>query len=140
MKLEEIYHRCGLKTPEDYKKDLFNEVLFSENQDYQRHILVGGRLSGKTTNFLMQALHNMYHGRSTLILVRTLSMTSHYNGKFKRYADLFPELAIEEGRDYFEATFVPKHPLVKFISVHNGIWQSGRVHLLDWDDIFDDTN
>lgn len=141
MKLEEIYHRCGLKTPEDYKKDLFAEILFSKICFFQKAVIEEERMSGKTTNFMVRGIQNLFNGKSTLILSHSLGMISYHNNGFKKYASLFPELVIEQNEfGEFVATFHPTgRPKLKFVPIHNGIIQSANINRFEWDEIFDDS-
>lgn len=142
MKLEEIYHRCGLKDPEEYKKELLERVLFSGDDFFQRTVMEEGRMSGKTTNFMARGIQNLFDGRSTLILSHSLGIISHHSNSFKKYASLFPELVIEQDEvGEFVATFHPTgRPKLKFVSIHNGIIQSANINRFEWDEIFDDSD
>lgn len=144
MKLEEIYHRCGLKEPEEYRREFLARVLFSGDSFFQREVIEGGRQLGKTTNFMIRGIQNLFDGRSTLILTYSSTRIIYNDHLFEKYLPLFPELLIErEGPGQFIAN--PHSSIrvrLRFLGVHNritGITQSDIPNRFEWDEIFDDS-
>lgn len=140
MKLEEIYHRCGLKQPEEYRKYILTEALFSGNELLQKALIEDKRRMGKTTNFIMQGIQNLFHGKSTLIFTHGASRARLSSINFERYSYLFPELIIErETQEQFVARFYPTaNPRLRFAGIYNGKTQLVYPGLSQWDEVFDD--
>ena len=59
MDLKDIYARCGLKDPKDFAIEVRTNSLFMD-QSYAKSILEYGRGLGKTTNFMMMGIQNLF--------------------------------------------------------------------------------
>jgi len=141
MKLEVIYYRCGLKDPKQYRKEVITQALFSENKHFQKSIIEDKRQLGKTTNFIMQGIQNLFHGKSTLILTHGSSKARLYSIFFeKRYSHLFPELLIRrETQESFVATLhSTSSARLEFAGIYDGVIHSKYLSLTEWDEVFDD--
>lgn len=139
MKLEEIYHRCGLKNPEDYKKEIIDSALFSDNPFYTREVIEKGRLQGRTTNFMMRGLQNLFEQKSTIIWESGIGVSRRVHFIFDGYASLFPELRIESTKQgEFVSNFRGKSSFLRFIPLYNNLPQSNIVGL-SWDIEYDDS-
>jgi len=124
MDLSEIYERCGLKNPDDFKAEVITTALFSSNETVKNVIEYKRRL-GKTTNFMMVGLHNLFEGKSTIIWVTNFSLVRDCHHKFLEYSSLFPELNIWiDNNGQFSSLTNNKRAILKFVTKHNGIPQA----------------
>lgn len=141
MKLEEIYRRCGLEDPEEHRKEVLTQALFSENKHVQKSIIEDKRNLGKTTNFIMQGIHNLFHGKSTAIITYGL-VAARFSGSLfaKRYPHLFSELSIKrETQGRFVATgYSAISQRLEFVGSYDGVINPLYFDPAKWDEIFDD--
>jgi hypothetical protein len=139
MKLEQIYQRCGLKDPDDYKKEVIDSALFSDNLFYTRSVIEGDRLHGRTTNFMMKAIQDLFEQRSVIIWVEGAEASRRVASIFNYYAELFPELEIKSTKlGEFFSNFQGKSSFLKFVPLYNNIPQSNILGLR-WDIEYDDS-
>jgi len=139
MELKQIYERCGLKDPDEYRKNVIDRAIFSGLPEIYKDVVENGRRSGTTTSIMMSAIKNLHDGRTTVIWVTSLGMVGYCHNNFLRYANIFPYLAIEvEKNGEFVASFVAGKPKVMFIANYNRIPQK-NLKGVNWDEEYDDT-
>jgi hypothetical protein len=124
MELKEVYERCGLKDPDDFKAEVMTAALFSDHETVKNVVWYKRRL-GKTTKFMITGLHNLFEGKSTIIWVTNFSLVRDCHHNFLKYSSLFPELNIwVDNNGQFSASFNNKKATLKFATKHNGIPQA----------------
>lgn len=124
MELKEVYERCGLKDPDNFKTEVITAALFYDHRAVKDLIEYKRRL-GKTTNFIMAGLQNLFEGKSTIIWVTNFSLVRDCHHNFLKYSSLFPELNIcVDNNGQFSALFKDKKATLKFATKHNGIPQA----------------
>ena len=138
MELRQIYERCGLKDPDDFKKDVMTAALFSDHETTKNVIAYRRRL-GKTTGFIMAGLQNLFEGKSTIIWVTNFSTVRDCHHSFLKYASLFSELDISvDNNGQFSTLVNNKKAILKFVTKHNGIPQAtiGFKYDIEFDDSY----
>lgn len=124
MELREIYKQCGLKDPDDFKKEIMTAALFSEHETIKNVIAYRRRL-GKTTGFMMSGLQNLFQGKNTIIWVANFSLVRDCHHTFLKYSSFFKELNISvDNNGQFSALINNKKAVLKFVTKHNGIPQA----------------
>lgn len=139
MNLKQIYERCGLKDSDEHRKKIIDRAIFSGLPEIYKDVVEKGRRTGKTTSIMMNAIKNLYDGKTTVIWVMSLGMVGCCHRNFLRYANMFPDLVIEvEKNGEFVASFVAGKPKVMFIANYNRIPQKD-LKGVEWDEEYDDT-
>jgi len=139
MDLKDIYARCGLKDPKDFAIEVRTNSLFMD-QSYAKSILEYGRGLGKTTNFMMMGIQNLFIENNTIIWTTNFSQVRDNHHVFLRYSNFFPELKIEiENNGQFIAKFSPKNPRLKFVTLYNNLPQANLLGFC-WDADYDDSH
>ncbi len=137
MELREIYRRCGLRDPDEFKKEIITDALFSDHH-VVKNIIGYGRRQGKTTNFMMSGIQNLFEGKNTIIWVTNFSIARDCHHAFLRYSSNFPELNIEVcNNGQFSTNINGKKTILKFVTLHNNIPQA-RIEF-NWDIELDDS-
>ncbi len=139
MDLKEIYTRCGLKDPKSHMIDVKTRALFMDHLS-SKDILEYGRRLGKTTNFMMMGIQNLFLEINTIIWTGNFSQVRDNHHVFLRYSKFFPELEIEiQNNGQFIANFSSKGPMLRFVALHNNIPQS-NLHGYRWEVEYDDSH
>lgn len=124
MELKEIYRRCGLKDPDEFKTEVITDALFSDHENVKNVIGYKRRL-GKTTGIMMLGIQNLFERKNTIIWVANFSLVRDCHHKFLKYSSLFPELNIwVDNNGQFSTMSDDKRTILKFITKHNGIPQA----------------
>lgn len=128
MNILDIYSRCGLKDPEVFKKEVQLSALFT-GVDEIRDIVGIGRRIGHTTGLMMNSIHNLYSGYSSVIWVSSFLRARLERDDLYRYLEMFPELGIDVRNDReFCATMVRDNPRIYIIPKYNNqIQNSGFI-------------
>ncbi len=138
MTLEEIYQRCGLKDPFEFKIDIKTKALF-EDHLVAKDILEYGRRQGKTTSFMMLAIQNFFKKNNTVIWVSNFSLVRDNHHRFLKYSKLFPELNIQvKNNGEFFSLQREGEITLKFVALHNNLPQTNLLGFR-WDVEYDDS-
>ena len=138
MKLDEIYKRCGLKDPIEFKKEVKTKALF-EDSFTAKNILEYGRMQGRTTNFIMLGIQNLYKKHNTVIWVPNFSSVRDNHHRFLRYSSFFSDLNIEvEDNGEFSSNYNNFLTRLKFVALHNNVPQTNLLGFC-WDAEYDDS-
>lgn len=131
----DLFHICGLKTPEEFKAS----ILFDSSESI-RHLLQE-RGTGKTTEIIIKSLYNILLGRNVLIWVSNYQSQRRCGDLIRKYSKIINGLCLEEPRFCrFVAKNIKNNPSVYIIFLHNNFPQSGDFYSLRWDIEFDDSN
>ena len=124
MELKQIYERCGLKDPDDFKKEVITAALFSEHETI-KNVIAYRRRIGKTTGLMMSGFQNLFQGKNTIIWVANFSTVRDCHHTFLKYSSFFSELNISvDNNGQFSTPFNNKRTILKFVTKHNGIPQA----------------
>ncbi len=91
MTLEECYMKCGLKQPNEFKRDLYDSTYFTD-REIMRDVFTKGRRNGTTTNYVIQAIHNLLNGKTTVIWCGGIVTTKLTSRAVASYLGFFDEL------------------------------------------------
>jgi hypothetical protein len=138
MQLFEIYQRCGLKDPAEFKKEVKTKALF-EDALVAKNILEYGRRQGRTTGFIMLGIQNLYKQHNTVIWVPNFSSVRDNHHIFLKYSAFFPDLNIEvEDNGEFSSSHKNGLTRLKFVALHNNVPQTNLLGFR-WDTEYDDS-
>jgi hypothetical protein len=138
MKLSEIYKRCGLKDPEEFKTEIKTKALFNDLL-IAKEILEHERRLGKTTDFMMFGIQNFFKKHNTVIWVPNFRSVRDNHHSFLKYSNLFPELNIQvEDNGEFSSNQGGKPVWLKFVALHNNVPQTNLWGFC-WDIEYDDS-
>ena len=138
MQLFEIYQRCGLKDPAEFKKEVKTKVLFEDFYTI-KDVLEHGRRLGRTTDFIMLGIQNLYKKHNTVIWVPNFSLVRDNHHRFLKYSRLFPELEVKvEDNGEFISSYNNGLTRIKFVALHNNMPQTNLCGFR-WDIEYDDS-
>jgi hypothetical protein len=138
MNLAEIYKRCGLKDPSEFKIEIKTKILFGDTW-LAKDILEYGRSLGKTTDLMMLGIQNLFLGHNTVIWVPNFRSVRDNHHSFLKYSSLFPELNIQvEDNGEFLSKQNNKSTWLKFVALHNNVPQTNLIGFR-WDIEYDDS-
>lgn len=138
MELVNLYKRCGLMDPIEFKKQIKTKALFNPESE-AKNILEYERRLGRTTDFMMLGIQNFFKRHNTIIWVPNFRSVRDNHHTFLKYSGFFPELNIQvEDNGEFSSIKNDKLIWLKFVALHNNLPQTNLSGFC-WDVEYDDS-